>query len=40
MEQVATWSLGRWGMVPLRIVVGLVFIMHRGMKVFSFGVEA
>jgi len=25
-------------MVPLRVVVGLVFIMHGGMKLFSFGI--
>lgn len=37
MVEVASSSLSRWGMVPLRLVVGLVFIMHGGMKLFSFG---
>jgi len=27
-----------WGMVPLRFVVGLVFLMHGGQKLFVFGV--
>ncbi|HKJ92212.1 MAG TPA: DoxX family protein [Longimicrobiales bacterium] len=42
MEQLTTSSSSpsraRWGMVPLRVVVGLVFIMHGGMKLFSFGI--
>jgi len=27
----------KWGMVPLRIVVGLVFLMHGAQKLFIFG---
>ena len=27
----------KWGMLPLRIVVGLVFLMHGGQKLFIFG---
>ena len=27
----------KWGLVPLRVVVGLVFVMHGGLKLFSFG---
>jgi putative oxidoreductase len=27
----------RWGMVPLRVVVGIVFLMHGGQKLFVFG---
>ena len=30
-------SLHRWGLVPLRIAVGLVFLMHGGQKLFVFG---
>ena len=28
---------GTWGMLPLRIAVGLVFLMHGGQKLFVFG---
>ena len=28
----------KWGMLPLRIVVGLVFLMHGGQKLFIFGI--
>ena len=27
----------KWGMLPLRIVVGLVFLIHGGQKLFIFG---
>ncbi|HEV8235766.1 MAG TPA: DoxX family protein [Gemmatimonadaceae bacterium] len=30
-------SVHRWGLVPLRIAVGLVFLMHGGQKLFVFG---
>jgi putative oxidoreductase len=29
--------LAKWGMVPLRIVVGLVFLMHGAQKLLVFG---
>ena len=31
--------LQRWGLVPLRLVVGLVFLMHGGQKLLDFGVS-
>jgi putative oxidoreductase len=31
--------LQRWGLVPLRVVVGLVFLMHGGQKLFGFGLS-
>lgn len=29
----------KWGMIPLRFVVGLVFLMHGGQKLFDFGLS-
>lgn len=37
MNQQAELALLRWGLVPLRVVVGLVFLMHGGQKLFVFG---
>jgi Predicted membrane protein len=37
MSNVAS-RFGTWGMLPLRIAVGLVFLMHGGQKLFVFGV--
>jgi putative oxidoreductase len=36
MNQAGT-RFARWGMLPLRIAVGLVFMMHGGQKLFVFG---
>lgn len=32
-------TLQKWGLVPLRCVVALVFLMHGSQKVFDFGVH-
>ena len=31
--------LQKWGLVPLRLVVGTVFLMHGGQKLFDFGIS-
>ena len=38
LRTVASDRWARWGMLPIRIIVGLVFVMHGGMKLFSFGI--
>ena len=37
MDQHTEPARQRWGMMPLRVVVGLVFLMHGGQKLFVFG---
>jgi putative oxidoreductase len=39
MNQSTEPVLQRWALVPLRVVVGLVFLMHGGQKLFGFGLS-
>ena len=37
MNQSALAPLQKWGLVPLRLVVGITFLMHGWQKLFAFG---
>jgi putative oxidoreductase len=39
MNSATNGSLEKWGLLPLRCVVALVFLMHGGQKVLYFGVS-
>jgi putative oxidoreductase len=38
MNEYGVPRAGSWGLVPLRAVVGLTFLMHGGMKLFTMGI--
>lgn len=37
VDRTGVTFLPRWGLVPIRIAVGIVFLMHGGQKAFVFG---
>jgi putative oxidoreductase len=39
MTRTADGIMRTWGLVPLRLVVGLVFLMHGGQKILDFGLS-
>jgi putative oxidoreductase len=38
--RVFPWEFVPWGVIPLRIAVGVVFVMHGGQKLFVFSLPA